>query len=211
VRGPLRLGLGVALLALAGCARVPPTVGDPAPTVPDVEAERAYTRVLERYSDRGEIYAVFDTRLFAGATLQTPAFREARVRRKAVFEVLPPPKVDALLADERDQAAQAHEFFLGVHVNEPRYDDFGRPDSIWRVVLITPSGEVTPQQIERIGRADLPMRAYYPYVGSFWVGYRVRFPRAFTDGSPVIAEGTQRVTLRLASSLGQVELEVGAN
>jgi hypothetical protein len=208
VRGRLRLAL--ALLALAGCARVPPTIGDPAPTLRDVEAERAYAQVLERYSDRGEIYAIFDTRLFAGATLQTPAFREARVRRQALFQVLPPPKVDALLADERAQAEAANEFFLGVHVNEPRYDDFGRADSIWRVVLVTPSGEVSAQEIQRIGRADLPMRAFYPYVGSFWVGYRVRFPRAFTDGSPVLPEGTERVTLRLASALGKVELEVGA-
>jgi hypothetical protein len=210
VSGPLRLGLGVALLALAGCARVPPTVGDPAPTVPDVEAERAYTRVLERYSDRGEIYAVFDTRLFAGATLQTPAFREARVRRQAAFEVLPPAKVEALLAEERAQAAAAHEFFLGVHVNEARYDDFDQRKSIWRVVLVTPGGEVTPLQIQRIGRADLPMRAYYPYVGGFWVGYRVRFPRQYADGTAVIPEGTPKVTLRLASTLGQLELPVGA-
>jgi hypothetical protein len=208
MRAPLRLAL--ALLALAGCARVPPTVGDPAPTLRDVDAERAYTQTLERYSDRGEIYAIFDTRLFAGATLQTLAFREARVRRQAAFEVLPPAKVEALLADERAQAAEFHEFFLGVHTNEPRHNDFDQRQSIWRLVLVTPGGEVTPTLVQRIGRADLPMRAYYPYVGSFWVGYRVRFPRQFADGSSVIAEGVEKVTLRVASTLGQVELEVGA-
>jgi hypothetical protein len=207
-RAPLRLAL--ALLALAGCTRVPPTIGDPAPTLRDVEAERAYTQTLERYSDRGEIYALFDTRLFAGATLQTLPFREARVRRQAAFELLPPAKVESLLADERAQAATHHEFFLGVHTNDPRHDDFGQPRSIWRLALATAGGEVTPTLVQRIGRADLPMRAYYPYVGSFWVGYRVRFPRQFADGSPVIAEGVEQVTLRVASALGQVELQVGA-
>ena len=203
-------GLVLALLALAGCARVPPTVGDPAPTLGDLDAERAYSRTLERYSDRGEIYALFDTRLFAGATLQTPAFREARVRRRAAFEVLPPAKVDALLQEEMAQAAEAHELFLGVHVNESRYDDFDSRSSIWRVVLVTPSGEVTPLQVRRLGRADLPMRAYYPYVGGFWVGYRLLFPLQHADGSPVIAKGAEHVTLRLASTLGQLDLEVGA-
>jgi hypothetical protein len=208
LRQALRLAL--ALLALAGCSRVPPTVGDPAPTLRDLEAERAYEKTLARYSDRGEIYALFDTRLFAGATLQTPAFREARVRRRAAFEVLPPPKVDALLEEERAQAAAAHELFLGVHVNESRYEDFEQRSSIWRVVLVTPSGEVTPQEVRRIGRADLPMRAYYPYVGNFWVGYRLRFPVQHADGTPVIPEGSTRVTLRLASTLGKLDLEVSA-
>jgi hypothetical protein len=208
VRPALRLAL--ALLALAGCARVPPSVGDPAPTLRDLEAERAYTKTLERYSDRGEIYALFDTRLFAGATLQTPAFREARVRRQAAFELLPPAKVDALLQEEMAQAAEAHELFLGVHVNESRYDDFDSRSSIWRVVLVTPSGEVTPLQVRRLGRADLPMRAYYPYVGGFWVGYRVRFPLQHADGTRVIPADSARVTLRLASSLGQLDLDVAA-
>lgn len=208
MRPALRLAL--ALLALAGCARVPPSVGDPAPALRDLEAERAYVKTLERYSDRGEIYALFDTRLFAGATLQTPAFREARVRRQAAFEVLPPAKVDALLAEELAQAATAHELFLGVHVNEMRYDDFDQKKSIWRVVLVTPSGEVTPQKVRRIRRADLPMRAYYPYVGGFWVGYWLRFPVQHADGTPVIPANSERVTLRLASTLGQLDLELGA-
>ena len=205
------LRLALALLALAGCARVPPSVGEPAPTLRDLDAERAYQQTLARYSDRGEIYALFDTRLFAGATLQTPAFREARVRRQAAFELLPPAKVDALLADEQAQAAQAHELFLGVHVNEQRYDDFEQRDSIWRVVLVTPSGEVTPERVQRLGRADLPMRAYYPYTGEFWVGYRVRFPLQHADGTPVIPPDAKRVTLRLASTLGQLDLDVGAH
>ncbi|MBF5045575.1 hypothetical protein FGE12_24415 [Aggregicoccus sp. 17bor-14] len=204
--------LALALLALAACAKVPPIVGDPAPTLRDLDAERAYTKVLERYSARGEIYALFDTRAFAGATFQAPAYREARVRRQAAFELLPPEKVQALLANEQAQAAAAHEFFFAAHVNDPRMDDFdkGTGKSVWRLTLLTPAGEVTPIQIRRIGRANLPMRAYYPYAGDFWVGYWLRFPRQFSNGTPVIPEGTGKVTLRVASTLGQLELQVDA-
>jgi hypothetical protein len=61
-----------------------------------------------------------------------------------------------------------------------------------------------------MGRANLHMRAIYPYLGGFWVAYQVRFPVTREDGSPVIPPGTERVTLRLASTLGAADLEVGA-
>ncbi len=206
-----QLRVAALLGALAsGCVTTPPTIGEEPPTLKDEQAEQAYQAILARYSDRAEIYQGFDTRLFAGTTLQTPAFREARVRRLAEFQRIPAPHVEALLAEEQAEAAQAHEFFLGVHVNDYRYDDFDRPNSIWRVSLLTPRGEVRPSAIRRVGRANLHMRATYPYLGVFWVGYQVRFPTTLPDGSPVIPPGTERVTLRLASTLGAADLEVGA-
>jgi len=201
----------VALLGLlAGCVNTPPTVGEQGPTLKDEGAEQAYQNVLARYSSRQEIYDGFDTRLFAGATLQTLAFREARVRRRAAFQALPQAKVDELLAQERAEAAQSHTFFLGTHANDYKYQDFDFKNSIWRVALVTPAGEVTPSRVRRLGRADLEMRAYYPYTGVFWVGYEVQFPLAFSNGQPVIPPDTQQVTLRLASTLGQAELTVNA-
>lgn len=201
----------VALLALlGGCVTTPPSVGEQAPTLPDEQAEQAYQSVLAKYSGRKEIYDGFDTRVFAGATLQTPTFREARVRRRAAFQVLPASKVEQLLAEERTEAAQVHEFFLGVHLNDSRYADFDMKRSIWRIALVTPAGEVTPTRIVRVGRADLEMRAYYPYTGVFWVGWELHFPTTLSDGQPVIPPGTEQVTLRLASSLGQADLTVSA-
>ena len=206
-----RLLVAVVLLGvLGGCANTPPVEGEPAPTLEDTRAEAAYLAVLDRYSDRQEIYDGFDTRIFAGATLQSPAFRDARVRRRAAFQTLPAVKVEALLAEEQAEAAKYHEFFMGVHVNDPRYDDFANKNTIWRLALVTPAGEVTPMEVRRIGRSDLNIRAYYPYASLFWVVYRIRFPLTFTGGEPVIPEGTQQVMLRVASSLGKVELKVQA-
>ncbi|MCP3145250.1 hypothetical protein [Pyxidicoccus xibeiensis] len=201
----------VALLGLlAGCVNTPPSVGEQAPTLPDEQAEQAYRNLLEKYSGREEIYDGFDTRVFAGATLQTLEFREARVRRQAAFQVLPANKVEQLLAEERAEAAQVHEFFLGVHVNDYKYADFDLKKTIWRIALVTPSGEVTPTRIRRIGRADLEMRAYYPYTGVFWVGYEVQFPTALSTGEPVIPPGTAQVVFRMASSLGKTDLTMSA-
>jgi hypothetical protein len=201
----------VALLSLlGGCVTTPPTVGEQAPKLEDEQAEQAYQSILEKYSGRKEIYDGFDTRVFAGATLQTPAFREARVRRRAAFQVLPENKVEQLLAEERAEAGQVHEFFLGVHLNDWRYADFDMKRSIWRIALVTPAGEVTPSRIVRVGRADLEMRSYYPYTGVFWVGWELHFPITLSNGQPVIPPGTQQVTLRMASSLGKAELTMAA-
>ena len=166
--------------------------------------------MLEKYTARAELYSGFDTVLFAAATLQTPAFREARVRREATFKTLTQERVQEILAQELAEAARTHEFFLGVHVFNYRYEDFDRPSSIWNMVMVTPAGELKPVSVERVGRADLEMRSFYPYMGTFWVGYRVRFPAAYPDGRPVITDGMERVVLRMASSLGKVEMRVHA-
>lgn len=207
-----RLFAAVALLGTLGaCSNIPPYVGEPPPTLKDQKAEEAYLAVLARYSGRDEIYDGFDTRIFTGATLQTPAFREARVRRQAAFQVLPPPKVEALLAEEMAEAAKFHDVFFGVHLNDSRYDDFSQKRTIWRLALVTPAGEVTPLEVRRMGRADLNVQAFYPYTGLFWVGYRVRFPITFSNGEPVIPDGTSQVALRVASSLGKTELKMAAH
>lgn len=209
----MRKGLRVAALLgmLLGCTTTPPTIGDPAPQLNDRRAEKEYQETLDKYSDRAEIYDGFDTRLFAGATFQSLEFREARVRRQAEFQVLPKPRVEELLGQERTEEAQYNEFHLGVHLNDHRFEDFAdRKRSIWRIVLVTLEGEVEPVSVERIGRANLDMRAMYPYLGVFWVGYRVRFPKVKQDGTPVIPVNVSHVTLRLASTLGHAELRVHA-
>jgi hypothetical protein len=206
----MRTGLrfGALLLALAGCVTVPPQVGDSAPVLKDERQEEAYQKVLARFSGRDEVYKGFDTVLFATATLQTEAFREARLHRQALFKALPPERVRENLAQEIAAAAGTHELFLGVYVYDYHYDDFDRPNSIWNVELVTPAGTVRPLSVERVGRADMEMRAYYPYTGVFWVGYRLRFPALFSNGALVIPANAEWVLLRLASTLGKAELRM---
>ncbi|MCI0571089.1 MAG: hypothetical protein L0Y66_10065 [Myxococcaceae bacterium] len=196
-------------LLCAGCAMRPPTVGEPGPTLPEAEAERVYTQLLNRYSGRAEVYARFDTRAFFATTFQSPTFREARARRLSAFRSETLTELESRLDQERREDAESHEFFLGAHVNAPQFDDLDRKGTVWRIALVTPAGSVLPLGVERIGRANLPMRALYPYMDTFWTAYRVRFPREVA-GQPVIPPGTEQVTLQIASPLGQAEMAVSA-
>jgi hypothetical protein len=196
-----------ALLALTtACAtgRIPHIPGDPPPAVKDVDAERAYQVVLDTFTSEQGVYDNLDTKLFFRATWQSPTFVEARVRREGLFKAWPAAELDSKLTAERARVGDATEFFFAVHANDYRFDDFERPNSMWRFVLVAGGEELAPVQVERLGRTNTEMRSYYSYMESFWVGYRVRFPkRAFGPG--------EKFHLKLASALGQAELAYTAD
>ncbi|MBX5480225.1 MAG: hypothetical protein IRZ16_00020 [Myxococcaceae bacterium] len=202
--------MAAVLVALCGCKAGPPTIGDPPPTLADAEAERAYQALLQKYTGTGEVYQELDTHLFAGATFQAWPFREARVQRMAKFQVMTSEEVQARLGREREEWEKFHVFELGTWTQNPKFDDFDSPKSIWRIALVTGRGELLPVSVERVERVDQNVRALYPYMGMFWVHYRVKFPRTFPDGSPAIPPGTDHVTLRIASTLGRTDLRTGA-
>lgn len=186
-----------------------PRVGDRPPVAAVDAQERDYQQVVARYSAHQELYDRLDTRYFCAATFQSVPFREARVRRAAEFRRLPAAEVEKWLEEERAAAAAAHEVFLAAHFTDPRFDDLDRPKSQWRLALVTPRGEVTPVKVERLGRSTMDLRSLYPYFDEFWVGFKVTFPKAFPDGTEVIPEGTDQVTFRMASALGDAELRLG--
>jgi hypothetical protein len=200
-----RPGLGWLAALTLGCAMTPPQIGDPGPELPDAKLEREYQAVMKRFTDRREVYSGVETQLFTGATYQSVAFREARVRRKAAFQLWPPGQLERAVTEERAEAALAHEIIFGVSLPDRRFDDFDGRQSIWRLSLSTPQGEVTPLTIRRVGRADPNTRAYYPYMGDFWTVYSVRFPLQ-VGGQPLVGPGTTALLFRMASTQAQVEM-----
>ena len=65
-----------------------------------------------------------ETQLFAGATYQSVEFREARLRRKAAFQLWPPGQLEQALSQEKGEAAQFHEVVFGASLPDRRFDDF---------------------------------------------------------------------------------------
>ena len=194
------------LLGVAGCAGTPPAIGEPGAELSDPRAEASYRAVLDFVSEHREVYSGLDTRLYCAATYQSSDFREARVRRQAMFQTWPEPKLQQALAQERSDAQQAHEVVFGVSIVDRRFDDFDSKSSIWRLSLATDQGEVTPITLKRVGRANQDLRAYYPYLGDFWSVYTVRFPTA-VNGRPLVGPTTKALLFRMSSTQGQVEMK----
>jgi hypothetical protein len=194
----------------SGCVSGPPVVGDPAPQLADYDSEEKYLALLDHFTGKAEIYSGFDTQLFAGVTYQTWQFREARVKRLALFRSMTSSEIDAALSRERAEYEKYNVFVLGTWTVDSRFDDFDRRDSVWRIALVIDGEEVLPVDVVRVSRVTQDVRAIYPYMGSFWVQYRARFPRSRADGSPLIRPGTRRVKLVLASSLGKAEMFTSA-
>jgi hypothetical protein len=208
----LRCSLWALVSAAAACTTAagrplgeqpPPQLGDRAPELPDQKAEEAYRDVVTRYSRHAELFSGVeggeDTRMFSAATYQSLTFREARVRRVGTFRAEPPEVIDQKLAAERAENDQFDDFYFGVNMVDYRYDDFDRKKSIWRIALVGDSLEQTPSVVERVGRSSLDVRALYPYMGDFWVAYRIRFGK-LTQGRG------EHLTLRIASTLGRIEM-----
>jgi hypothetical protein len=208
--GAVLVACAVAAAGPWACRSGPPTIGDPAPALEDPDAERTYREILDRYTGRDEVYAGFDTQLFAGATYQSWVFREARVKRLARFQRMTVEEIEAQMKQERADWEQFHVFELGTWLQDPKFDDFDRKDSVWRIALVTEGIELLPIKVQRESRVDQNVRAIYPYMGMFWVKYRVTFPRKGPDGSPLLPNGTKELTLRLASTLGRADLRTQA-
>jgi hypothetical protein len=187
------------MLLLASCAsgRIP-RVGEAPPMARDDASEHSYQEILNRFTDHKGIYDGLDTRLFVAATWQSPRFIEARVRRLGEFQEQPESEVNRRVLEEREKFKGRTEFFFGIHANDPKFDDFDRKNTIWRIALVVGDKEIVPTEIKRVGRSTMDMRATYPYMDVFWVAYAVRF-----DG---VMEPNQTAKLKVASTLGQAEL-----
>lgn len=203
----MRVAALLLAVGAAGCASVPPAIGEPGAELPDAKAEASYQTALARVTEHREVYSGIDTQLYCAATYQSAEFREARTRRQAMFQTWPEPKLEDALARERADAAQVHEVVFGVSVVDRRFDDFDSRSSIWKLYLATDQGEVIPLGIRRVGRANQDVRAYYPYLGDFWTMYTARFPVTTGAGTPLVAPTTRALLFRMSSTLGQVEMK----
>lgn len=198
------------LVVMVGCSMGPPRIAPRIPSLPDTQAEARYQAALEQATGTQELYDVFRTRAFLAATLQTPAFRQLRATREAAFRSETQAELEARLEKERAAAAAGWEWFVGVDVRNPEHQDLDRDPSSWRVAMITPAGTFLPSRVERVGRSTEAIRTLYPYLDTFWVAYRVIFPRE-VNGVEVVPPGTGEVVLELAGIAGQAQLNVPLN
>jgi hypothetical protein len=166
---------------------------------PQIENE-AYQQNLERFTRWHSSYDSLDTRVFLAATWQSWPLRRSRVAAEADFRSLTRTQAAALLAKEIVEARTYTDVFLGIYTPKLEWNDLSSRRSIWHIEMESvPGGAVEPLEVERYERPDANLRALYPYLSPFWIGYRLRFP-----GPPPGPKPTALV-LRLASAVAKVE------
>jgi hypothetical protein len=192
--------LGLAVL-LTGCAGAPPPV-DLTGSWPDRPGD--YGDVTEAWTRRGGDRTLEAMVVEVSATLKSPAWRAAYVAHRARRERMSDAARAALAASEQAADQASYEVALFVATYDRRINDLHKGDrSVWRLVLVGDDGqEITPIEVIRDRRPRSEIVAYFPHLGDFDQPYLARFPRT----AALLGPGARRLTLRMASAQGQVEL-----
>lgn len=192
-------------LVLCGCATPAVTLAEG----PREYVATDYDAVLDRWTRTERLFSLPDLEnyLTATATFESWEFRWAYVIRYVQDYRLTIDERRKLMDQTLDETRQRHQFFVALYGGERKYNDLTKPDSAWIVRLIDDTGnETAPQEIVAIRRPNALERVYFPYNTVFRQAFRIRFPRARSDGRATISSGAKWFGLRFAGAHGNSEL-----
>lgn len=192
-------------LSLAACASHPIRLetGPRAVTPEDYEdIYDAWTRNADDFQWGG-----LNDVLRVTATFESWEFRWAYVVRYASDHALEGDTRNNLLRASLDDSQEHHRFFITISGEVFEEQNLTGARSAWRVVLVDEDGrQAEPIAIERVRRPSAAERTYFPSISSHRQAFRLIFPARRSDGTPVIPEGAEVVTLRFAGALGQLDV-----
>lgn len=199
---------GLALCALValgcGCGAVE-RVSLNEPT--QVPTRKEYGKLLKRWTRHGHAIFDFDEALDATATMRSPEFRSAYAAKYIEDYKVVPESRDRVRGEIMSDGADFYEFHVETQTHDYDINDLTSAKTVWRISLIDDQGhetkprEVTPDKAKREVYAE-----FYPYATIFSRAWRLRFPRAHTDGTPIVGSDTKSLTLRFAGPVGVVDL-----
>ena len=198
-----RIALLLALIAGCASSTVSLTTGPRAITPEDYESiyER-WTRDTQEF----EWVGLSDV-LHLTATFEAWEFRWAYVVRYTHDHAIEGATHNELLRASLDDAQEHHRFFVTLSGQVFAEQNLASPRSGWRVILVGDDGRQTePLAIERVRRPSAAERVYFPSINSHRQAFRLVFPARHDDGTPVIPEDAEAVTLRFAGARGQADL-----
>ncbi len=194
------------LLALAACG------GRALPIQPASRSFTAddYERIYGDWTRSSDEFA-FDRLqdvLHVTATFESWEFRWAYVVRYAADYSLQTPERTRLLRSSLGDAQERHRFFVTMVGNRYAQSDLTDERGAWRVLLVDESGrQVRPVEVSRLRSPGAAEEVYFPSISNQRQAFRIAFPTQHPDGSPVIASGARRVTLRFTGAQGSVDLQ----
>lgn len=203
--GPIRVGLLLALLASAGCARRTVRLAEG----PREYAPTDYEVVLDHWTRSEDLIVVSeaDNVLTVTATYESWDFRWAYTVRYADDYRLTVDQRRALLERSLSETRRTHTFYLALYAQRHKWNDLKADNPAWIVRLIDDQGsETAPLEIEPIKKPGAIERTYFPYTTPWRSAYRIRFPRARSDGRPTISSSAKWFGLRFAGAQGNEAL-----
>jgi hypothetical protein len=160
--------LAFATIALAtGCRSLP---------FPDPQLEGEYGLALKKWTRKVALYSGLETRAFVRMVYLSPEFVNAQALELSRMRAELPEQAAATLARMRADYRQSS-FFAVVYIPDKTANDWNQKDSVWRLALNMGIGERPPESVRRY---EVPfnaeIRALYPYLDDYSVGYLIRFP-----------------------------------
>ena len=213
MKQPVRRCLGAAtlacLIAVGGCGKTPPisfstTVATPAPEAIKLKkVKKSYELVTRAWTRHGLVTADYQQIIEVYATLRSPQWATASLRREFAFASPSLDTRDAKVAAVQKRSDEFVEVSLLVSTWDRAENTLHRLEkSPWTVTLVGDKGEiVAPIAIERDKRPDYVIRAEFPAHGDFSTAYKVRFPN-----NGLLSPDRASVTLRVYGVRGAIEM-----
>jgi len=182
-----------ALLVLTGCGLVK-EAGDVLP----VRNWGPYQKAYDCWTRHEQIHRDLSLVLDAQATYRSPQFQEAYLRRWAEVYRLPKAESVRQLAEAREQAGRELRFVLVAQTGRREWNDFTKPDSIWKVFLQNERGERVPLTARRHLENRTEVEGFFD-LGPWAEAYELSFEL------PEGGFNARELTLGVASVLGETQ------
>ena len=142
--------------------------------------------------------------LDADAILMTDEFRAALVGKIAAMRGLPPADRDHLADDQARDAGNFVECLVMLVTSRWEWNDLANTNSVWTITFHDDAG----RSVSAMERSTIPWKveeltALAPSVSSFTRAWRIRFPRTFSDGTPLLRPDARELSMKFAGPLGQ--------
>lgn len=142
-------------------------------------AEASYRGTLSSVTHRGQLYNIetWDAEIVWYATFFDDGFRDAFIEKTIAINHMEPMEAAVFTAEQERRQASGWDFFIVMYTKRD-YKKFAlEPDTIWKAVLMTESGEIVkPTEIEQVPITPY-LKVVYPHFNRWSKAYRVSFPK----------------------------------
>ena len=190
-------------LALANCS----SIGRFVESSKNPYRTKSYKEICDQWTREARIHQGLEVELIVSATFKSETFRRAYAQEYGKVFRLTSEETEQFIEDQLQLARQSHEFVVASFVPEKKWDEFDKPQSMWKLYLVNDRNErVEPLTVEKCKAQDATVSYFFPDVTPWKSVYIVRFPCKVPEtDQPLVGENTKSITLVITSVLGTAE------